>query len=66
MSVVADVPSEIVAKEPPRMLVSTWVELLKSNGDPEAVRRAQEMISHYFPDVESFLAYCRTNQIKVE
>lgn len=66
MSLVEDAPVEEVAKEPPRVLVSTWVELLKSNRDTEAKKRAQEMISHYFSDLESFMAYCKTHQIKVE
>jgi len=66
MCIVEDAPVEKLDTAPPKVLVSTWLQILKANRDIEAVKRAQDMIVYYFNDLESFLAYCRAHKIKVE
>lgn len=50
-------------REPPVILVKTWISLLNSSESTEVKNRAQKMIFGAFQDAESLAIFCKKHEI---
>ncbi len=51
-------------REPPVVLVRTWVELLRTSDVPEVKARASEMLLNAFGDMASAAEFMKKNNIQ--
>lgn len=52
-------------KEPPAVLVRTWINLLMSSEDKEVKDRAAKMLINAFGDMKSAAAFAEKHQIRM-
>lgn len=55
-----------MSKEPPVVLVKTWISLLRSNEDKLVKDRAKEMLLDAFGDMANVAEYCVRHDIKIK
>lgn len=53
-------------KQPPKVLVETWVHLLKQNEEPELKKHAQKMLLGAFGDMQKVADYMKMNHIQLK
>lgn len=58
--------SEMKQKDPPIVLVKTWVSLLTSSHDKQVKDRAKEMLINAFGDIKSVASFCAKNNINIK
>jgi hypothetical protein len=52
-------------QEPPKVLVETWLQLLKQNDDQELKEHGTNMLLGAFGDMQNVADYVKKHQIKV-
>ena len=52
-------------REPPLILVKTWVNILNSNEAREVKDHAERMLTSAFGDIQTAAAFCIKNGIRV-
>ena len=55
---------ETMVKEPPVVLVKTWINLLKQKDDIAAQRRSEQMLMSAFENTEALAKYLKKHGIK--
>ena len=53
-------------KDPPVILVKTWVHLIQSSESKEVIDRARAMLLNAFIDVKAAIEFCRLHDIPLK
>jgi hypothetical protein len=52
-------------QEPPKVLVETWLHLLKQNEDAELKEHGKDMLLSAFENMQAVAIYIKKNHIKI-